>query len=147
MPDIVLYRPADGSLRVILKNAGGGFSGYGGNPIRTGLGAPTWAGVADLDGDGQRDDIAWWSGTTLSTLVAPNFTTSSSTPGLQPGTWHDVLDYNGDGRDDVVLFRPADGSLRVILKDPGGGFNGYSGNPIRTGLTTPIWAGTSSYNG
>ena len=49
--DIVLYRASDQTLRVILKNTSGGFSGYSQNPVRTGVGSPTWAGVADLDGD------------------------------------------------------------------------------------------------
>jgi surface antigen len=147
LDDIVLFRASDGTLRVIEKTDTG-WSPRTDNPVRgPGFGAAAWAGVGDFDGDGKKDDIAWWTaGGNLHKLTGNNFTSASVTSGLAAPQWADVIDYNNDGRDDILIYRP-DGTLRVIMNSASGGWTSYSGNPVRTGVSAPAWAAIGDFNG
>jgi hypothetical protein len=146
--DIVLLRP-DGSLRVLLNSASGGWNAAVPNPVRTGVTQPAWAGVGDFNGDGKAREIAWWNASgNVSILNGANkFALTSTTEGITPPDWAEVMDYDGDGKDDIVFYRQSDGTLNILRKSPSGdGFYLLAANPIRgPGVSSPSWAGVGDF--
>jgi surface antigen len=151
LDDLVIYRKIDGTIRIVEKNPNGGWISSADNPVRgPGFGEPAWAGTGDFDGDGQNDDMAWWTASgNVHKLIGPTFRTSTYETGIQPPDWADVMDYNNDGRDDVVFFRKVDGTIRVLVNNPnGGGWYSHANNPIRgPGFGQPEFAGVGDLDG
>lgn len=146
LDDIVLYRENGGDIKIIRKNPQGGWLPLSEAVRGPNIAAPLWAAAADLDNNGKANDLIWWSPTGISKLVGSDLNTKSTTTGIAAPDWADVIDYNQDGRDDIVLLRP-DGSLRVLLNSASGGWNAAAPNPVRTGVTRPVWAGVGDFNG
>ena len=144
--DVVWYRASDGTLWVILNNPNGGWT-LPSTPVRgPGVGPAEWAGVGDMDGDGRKNDLAWWtSDGTLYKFIGSDFHTASATSNLEPPNGAVIMDYNQDGRDDVIQYRKSDGTLWAIQNNPIGG---WSSVLIRgPGVGPPSWFGTGNFDG
>jgi hypothetical protein len=146
LDDIVLFRENGGDIKIIRKNPNGGWTPVSEAVRGPNIAPPLWAATADLDNNGKDNDLIWWSANGISKLVGEDLNTKSTTTGIAAPNWADVIDYNQDGRDDIVLLRP-DGSLRVLLNSANGGWNAAAPNPVRTGVTQPVWAGVGDFNG
>lgn len=93
-------------------------------------------------------DLAWWQNDTIFTMPGPSFNTTSSETGIATADWADTLDYDHDNLDDLVIYRKSDGTIRVLEKNPSGGWTSISSNPVRgPGFGEPVWAGAGDFDG
>ncbi len=119
-------------------------------PVRgPGIGMPVWAGVGDFSGDGYRDALAWYDGTTLWTFEGKGFPTTGQITGYTIPYWAGVGKWkNGDTKDKLFWFlNNSDGGTTGTLygiDDNGSGFTGAI--TLRgPGVGDPQWADAGNF--
>jgi len=112
----LFYRPSDGVTYIGLSNGDGTFRFIGQN-FSPGF---TSVAVADYNGDGISDVIAYNSQTTpynAYLLLGDSTGHFSAGSSLFFGPGYSVYpaDLNGDGKADFILYRPSDGTVYVAI--------------------------------
>ena len=139
--DLIFIWDHSGQNRLVLGNAGGGFT-YQGTQIATGAinGDPDHTLAGDFNGDGRDDLIFIWDHSGQNRLVLGNagggFTyqgTQISSGAINSDPDHTLAgDFNGDGNDDLIFIWNHSGENRLALGNGSGGFT-YRGTQISTG--------------
>lgn len=144
--DLFLYNSSNDTIYWMSSN-GTTLGANGIAAIRSGLGGtPDWAGVGDFDGDGFRDEIAWFKGNTLYTLGGSNLS-ATGTSGFYAPTWGGVGDYDHDGRDDLFLYNSSTTTI-YWMSSTGTTVGGNGLGAIRgPGVGAPSWAAVGNFAG
>lgn len=127
-----------------LTSTGSGFNGA--SAARgPGIGAPTWAGVGDFHGDGYRDALAWYDGTTLYTFEGSSLSTSGSITGYSTPTWAGVGQWDSSNTKDGLFWYLAGSNTTIYgISSNGTSFNGAA--TLRgPGIGAPVWADTGNF--
>jgi uncharacterized protein (TIGR03437 family) len=152
-PDLVTANAGNDTVRVLLGNGLGGFTGGGAFPAGS---FPHSVAVMDLNGDGKPDIVAANSGShsvtvLLGTGSSGGFTAAAGSPfavGANPQSVA-ALDVNGDGKPDLVTANAGDNTVTVLLgnlSNASGGFTAAGGSPFAAG-STPVSLATADFNG
>lgn len=144
--EVVMYHESTHTITVMGVMAGTNyFTQYW---QQSGWGPPTWAAVADLNGDG-KDELLWFEATsgTIKVLGKPDncncFNLLWQQAGYAPPVWAGVGDVNANHRDDVVWLG-SDGVLHVFAVVGSSGFTLLSS---QAGYGVPTWAGLMDFDG
>jgi hypothetical protein len=135
-----LYYASTEELQVLLSN-GTSFE----YSTMTHLPPPTWAGVADVNGDG-RPDVIWYTASNSNLAVhfgdGRSFNGGESDKSAGKPDWAGIGDVNGDGKPDVIWYYAATHDLQVLFGD-GSSFNGGISHKE---AGTPTWSGVEDVN-
>jgi hypothetical protein len=124
--DLAVTNYQDGSVSVLLGQAGGGFAPEAGSPIS--LGGAQAIATADFNGDHQLDlAVSLYNSSQVAILLRnpgnTGFTLQSTYPaGTNPSTIA-VGDYNGDTLPDIALINSGSNDVTVLLGAGNGTFN------------------------
>ena len=148
-PDLAVANAFDGTVSVLLGDAGGGFTG----PIDFAAGSPYVVAVGDFNGDGDADlVVADHVLGNLSVLVGGPGGRFSDPTTVATGTGTAAVavgEFNQDGDPDLAVAEES-GQVRVLLGRSGGGFAGptavLSGSQVQGGLSS-VAVGTSTSTG
>jgi hypothetical protein len=108
-PDLAVTDMSNGTVRVLLRQAQGGFAFDPATPVTTGAGAtggPNGVAAADFDRDGTTDlAVANWKADSVTILHDRGDVWTTDPPIRVPaGAYHVVAaDFNGDGRPDLAI--------------------------------------------
>jgi len=132
--------PGNAGSIYVLPSTGSGFSGA--QLIRgPGVGSPVWAGVGNFSGDGYRDSLAWYDGTTLWTFEGPQLATTGSIVGYTAPQWAGVGECAGGTRDGLFWYQ---NTTIYCIGDNGSGFTGATA--LRgPGIGAPVWAASGNF--
>lgn len=115
--------------------------------MRSGVGAPVWAGVGDFTGAHYRNDVAWDDGTTLWTFEGSGLDTTGSVTGYGTPTWAGV-GCCGTAREDGLywyLYNADNTGTIYCIASNGTAFTGAT--TLRgPGIGVPVWAGTGDFD-
>jgi len=121
-------------------------SGFGGAYwVRgPGIGEPQWAGVGDFDGDGFRNDLAWFAGGWLFTFTGSGLGTTGERYGYAMPDWAGVGHCDASGRDSLFWYHgPPNGTVYCIQNN---GRQFTDAFAVRgPGIGPPVWAGTGDF--
>jgi hypothetical protein len=145
--DLVVANAKSGSgyrLRVLLNNGSGGFTVSPETPPVTSTGGDGYLAerIADFNGDGKPDLIAWDSNTgkvwALLNDGTARFTAAPGSPRVVGGVDEVVTaDFNGDGKADLgatgYATTSAPESVSILLGDGSGRFQPAAGSPFTLG--------------
>lgn len=137
--------PDDTGTIYELTSTGDSFNGA--VEVRSGIGAPVWAGVGDFEGTHYRDDIAWFDGTTLWSFQGPGLDTTGSVTGYSTPAWAGVGNCSGSvpTEDGLYWYLGNTGTLYCITSN-GLSFGGSTA--LRgPGLGAPVWADSGDFDG
>jgi hypothetical protein len=133
--DLAVSNFVDGTVSVLLRQAGGGFALEGGAPVSTGLGISAIA-AGDFNHDGRLDlAVTNNNGAQVEVLLRNAQPTGgfSAQPPLATGTTPDgiaVADFNGDGLADLAVANRGTGTATILLQLVGGGFTPETSVPV-----------------
>jgi VCBS repeat protein len=146
-PDVATGNFVAGSVSVLLRGAGGGFTAEAPAPF---VASASSVAAADFNGDGLLDIAAPGLNTaTVTTLlrVTGGFASEGTTAtGTNP---RDVAaaDFNGDGRPDLAITNLGSASVTILLRNPANnGFTQEAGSPIPVGAS-PEGIEAADFNG
>ena len=138
--DLFWYHGGGNGTIYGLHSTGSGFGGA--YAIRgPGIGAPQWAGVGDFDGNGKRNDLAWYSGGVLFTFTGPGLPTTGVRHGYAVPDWAGVGQCDASGRDSLYWYHGQGNGTIYCIHNNGREFTDASA--VRgPGVGQPVWAGT-----
>jgi hypothetical protein len=148
-PDIVTANNGNDTVRVLLGNGMGGFTGEAAFQVGA---LPHSVAVTDFNGDGKLDIVtANYGGNTVTVLLgngSGGFTAAAGSPfavGANPQSVG-AADINGDGKPDIVTADSGSNTVTVLLGNGSGGFSAAAGSPFVAG-TDPVSVAVGDFNG
>lgn len=141
--DLFWYHGGGNGTIYGLTSTGSSFNGA--YAIRgPGVGAPQWAGVGDFDGNGKRNDLAWYSGGVLFQFTGPGLGTTGVTFGYAMHDWAGVGKCDDSGRDTLFWYHGQGNGTIYCIQDDGQRFTGAFA--IRgPGVGAPTWASSGDF--
>jgi uncharacterized repeat protein (TIGR01451 family) len=147
-PDLAVSNFSTGTVAILQRNAGGGFSFS--TPINAGTPFSAIA-AADFNGDSLPDlAVARWNTADVVIYLRTAGGGYAQEAGPPPAGTNPrsiaVGDFNSDGRPDLAVTNIGSHNLTILLRNPAGGFIVASGSPIAVG-TNPFGVVAADFNG
>jgi hypothetical protein len=143
--ELLWYEPSTGVSALGLNATGNGFNKFW---TQTGYGAPDWAGVGDMNGDGH-DDLVWYDPNGTVNVETMNSAKNGlrllfQQTGYGHPVWAGIGDINGDGKDDLLWY---ENNYTISAVTMNGSGTGFSLLFRATSFAVPTWAGVGDVNG